>query len=117
MLTFAIGDIHGCYDKLVRILAKCESYADRLPHRLVFLGDYIDRGKDPKAVLELLIQLQSKSADVICLAGNHEEMFVKGLEDPFANAQWLSNGGVETLNSYSHGGGMRLLHEHSNWVS
>ena len=42
---FAIGDIHGCYDKLRALL-------DQLPidwsrDRLVFIGDYIDRGPDP----------------------------------------------------------------------
>ena len=117
MLTFAIGDIHGCHDKLVRILAECETYVGSARHRLVFLGDYIDRGENSRAVLELLIQLESRRGDVICLAGNHEEMLIRSVEDPFANTKWLSNGGVETLESYSEVGGMRLLDQHTRWLS
>jgi serine/threonine protein phosphatase 1 len=116
MLTFAVGDIHGCYEKLVSILAKCESYAESGRYRLVFLGDYIDRGKDSRAVLELLIELQASRADVVCLAGNHEDLLVRSLEDPLANAEWLNHGGIETLDSYSSTGGMWLLHQHTNWI-
>src|SRR5437764_1094821 len=44
-LTFAVGDIHGCLDKLDRLLAACEAHAGARPARYVFLGDYIDRGR------------------------------------------------------------------------
>ena len=120
MLTFAIGDIHGCYDKLVRILAKCEVYAGPQSHRFVFLGDYIDRGEESRAVVDLLMHFQKEppgDREVICLAGNHEEMLIRSVDDPFVNAQWLENGGIETLESYSHVGGMRLLEHHARWLS
>ena len=53
---FAIGDIHGCYDKLRRLM-------ERLPYdperdTLVFLGDYIDRGSQSKEVITYLCQLE-----------------------------------------------------------
>ena len=32
-LTFAIGDIHGCLDKLRRLLAACEAHAAGRPAR------------------------------------------------------------------------------------
>src|SRR5689334_8831824 len=117
MLTFAVGDIHGCYNKLLAILAKCEAYAGSARYRLIFLGDYIDRGPNSRSVVELLIQLQSTWADVVCLAGNHEQMLVRSIEDPVANAQWLNNGGDETLDSYSEVGGMLLLQNHASLTS
>jgi serine/threonine protein phosphatase 1 len=76
MLIFAIGDVHGCYDKLM-LLAQYRSYIDRRPYRFIFLGDYIDRGPNSRAVIELLMELQT-SADPPCifLWGNHEQMLL-----------------------------------------
>ena len=53
---FAIGDIHGCYDKLRALM-------DRIPidmtrDTLVFIGDYIDRGPRSFDVVEYLVNLQ-----------------------------------------------------------
>ena len=119
MLTFAIGDIHGHYDKLYRLLVKCKAYAGSAKYRLVFLGDYIDRGEDSRSVLELLKELhqgQSGQMDVICLLGNHEEMLITSFDDPVISREWLKNGGIETLDSYSDVGGMRLLEQHAAWL-
>jgi serine/threonine protein phosphatase 1 len=101
MITIAVGDVHGCHDKLTALLARCRDYADGRPHRFVFIGDYIDRGPDSRGVLDLLIQLQA-SADTppIFLRGNHEQMFLDGLRDSAAEAHWFSNGGDATLASY-----------------
>lgn len=67
---FAIGDIHGCDEKLYRLL-------DRLPYtpgkdRLVFLGDYINRGTGAARVLERIIELKKNDSRTITLLGNHE---------------------------------------------
>src|SRR3954454_11913466 len=103
MLTFSIGGIHGCYDKLVGLLRRCRDYAQASPYRLIFLGDYIDRGDDSRAVVDLIVRIQAhaKENSVICLLGNHEQMLLKSFSDPVAKAQWLLNGGAETLESYS----------------
>ena len=48
MITVAIGDIHGMQDHLARLLREIAAYAEsqgwQEPPRLVFLGDYVDRG-------------------------------------------------------------------------
>jgi predicted phosphodiesterase len=44
-LIFAIGDIHGSLRKLQSLIERCEQYADGKPMTLIFLGDYIDRGR------------------------------------------------------------------------
>ena len=74
---YAIGDIHGRHDLLVKLLAQIEHDArertDGREVKLVFLGDYIDRGDESAKVLELLLALsQDRSQDVSFLEGNHE---------------------------------------------
>ena len=100
-LTFAIGDIHGCYSALVGILRQCRDYAKGRGHRLVFIGDYIDRGPDSRAVVETLRKLDERSVKgtVICLMGNHEDMMLDAIDTGDAT-QWLHNRGGETLASY-----------------
>jgi serine/threonine protein phosphatase 1 len=48
MRTLAIGDIHGCYSALETLLEAVRVTPDDF---LVFLGDYIDRGPESKAVV------------------------------------------------------------------
>jgi serine/threonine protein phosphatase 1 len=102
MITIAIGDIHGMQDHLARLLREISAYAERQgwkePPRLVFLGDYVDRGPASRAVVGLLRQLQGQGA--ICLRGNHEEMMAQCRSGNDALDRFLDNGGVETLRSY-----------------
>ena len=90
-ITFAIGDIHGCLDKLRRLLATCEARAAGRPARFVFLGDYIDRGPDSRGVVELLLrrQQQAPPGTVVCLRGNHEQMAIAAHDDERAMPLWL----------------------------
>jgi len=95
----AVGDIHGRYDLMLRLM---ERLADR-PHfsRLVFLGDYIDRGEESRQALEALHWIQKNTEDVLCLRGNHEDMLLNFLEDPIGlGPVWLQHGGRQTLASY-----------------
>ena len=48
--TFAIGDIHGDLDALVRLLAAFPAL--EATDTVVFVGDYIDRGPDSRAVID-----------------------------------------------------------------
>ena len=73
VLTCAIGDVHGQIGKLELLLGHCERRCAGHATRLVFIGDYVDRGPDSRAVVELLRDLQrSRPGEVICLRGNHE---------------------------------------------
>jgi len=66
-----------------------------------FLGDYVDRGPDPKAVIECLLDLQVGGARCIFLKGNHEAMFLGHLGYPGMYGEaFLWNGGGATLASY-----------------
>lgn len=98
MLTFAIGDIHGCADHLEAMLAKIDKFHQGREHRIITLGDYIDRGPDSKRVLDILMD----RPDIIKLRGNHEEMLLSSLDgDLLTLRMFLGNGGYETLNSFS----------------
>ncbi len=94
---FIIGDIHGCLDMLKRLMDKIDWSPGK--DRLIFLGDYIDRGKDPKGVVDYILDLKRQSSLVECLKGNHEAMlldFITG-RDRF---MFIINGGWKTLESY-----------------
>jgi serine/threonine protein phosphatase 1 len=117
-LTFAVGDIHGCLDKLERLVRACDIYAEGDATRFVFLGDYIDRGPDSRGVIEYLIDLQRRqSADVVCLCGNHEDLALAAIDDPDEIDQWVvANGGDKTLRSYGVTAPPELPASHVEWM-
>jgi serine/threonine protein phosphatase 1 len=94
---YAIGDIHGCFDQLRALMDKIPIQMGR--DKLVFMGDYIDRGPESYAVVEYLIELRDRFPAVVFLKGNHEEMLENYLEgaDRFT---YLLNGGQQTLDDY-----------------
>jgi serine/threonine protein phosphatase 1 len=94
---FAIGDIHGCYDPLVRLLGRVP--IDWTRDRLVFMGDYIDRGPQSFEVIEHLIELQKRHPETVFLKGNHEQMLADYLSGK-DRMTYLYNGGQQTLDSY-----------------
>lgn len=94
---FAIGDIHGCFDRLQALMEKLP--IDFARDTLVFIGDYIDRGPASVEVVDYLIDLKKRVPEIIFLKGNHEDMLEKYLDgtDRFT---YLLNGGQKTLDSY-----------------
>jgi len=94
---FAIGDIHGCYDRLLVLMRKID--IDFEQDTLVFLGDYIDRGPDTFEVIEYLTDLKKEHQNIIFLKGNHEELLEKYISGP-DKLTYLVNGGHTTLKSY-----------------
>jgi len=54
-MIYAIGDIHGQKDMLDQALALIEADGGQ-DAKIVFLGDYTDRGPDSKGVIETLIE-------------------------------------------------------------
>lgn len=101
----AIGDIHGRRDLMLRLLRRIADaftpLQDGRRTRLVFLGDYIDRGDDSAGVLEVLSRLRSEVGDAVTvLRGNHEEALLRFLSDPVGGQAWLEFGAAQTLASY-----------------
>ncbi|HDP24465.1 MAG TPA: serine/threonine protein phosphatase [Deltaproteobacteria bacterium] len=93
---FAIGDIHGCLNKLDELISKIDP---RREDTFIFLGDYLDRGDHSKEVVEYLVDL-SKEVDCVFLRGNHEDMFFEYLEYGTNEGIFFANGGRRTVESY-----------------
>jgi serine/threonine protein phosphatase 1 len=92
-----IGDVHGCLGTLQRLLEKIQWCPDS--DRLIFLGDYVDRGEDSRGVIEHVMQISRTGERVDCLMGNHERVLLDFIEGRDASTFFL-NGGTSTLNSY-----------------
>ncbi|CUH42575.1 metallophosphoesterase family protein [Ruegeria atlantica] len=105
---YAVGDIHGQMGMLQNALSRIE--ADGGPDaRVVFLGDYVDRGPNSREVLDLLIEGRKAGRNWVMVKGNHDRMMVRFVQDcEIADKQlpitlnWLNPrlGGQETLASY-----------------
>ena len=74
-MIFVIGDIHGEISKLKQLINQIRTIDKNC--QFIFLGDYINKGEDSKAVLDYLVQLDN----AIFLMGNHEYYYLKYLED------------------------------------
>ncbi|HHN66265.1 MAG TPA: serine/threonine protein phosphatase [Nitrospirae bacterium] len=96
--TLVIGDIHGEYHKLIRVL-QIAGYSSS--DRLVFLGDYLNRGHESREVLEYLIELKKDRRNIF-LRGNHEDVLLKLLSgDTQYWYTWLEYGeGRACISSY-----------------
>jgi serine/threonine protein phosphatase 1 len=101
-VLYAIGDIHGERETLEELLGVLPLRDD---DRLLFIGDYVDRGADSRGVVDVLIRL-AEQRPCTFLIGNHESMFLDflGWEGRmyFAGDAFLMNGGDRTLASYDY---------------
>lgn len=99
---YAVGDIHGRSDLLSRVLRGIDADCRRRPADrpiTVFIGDYIDRGPDSRAVLDLLLKWR-RDNEAVFIRGNHETFLPRFLGDSRTLDSWRQNGGLETLLSY-----------------
>ena len=102
-VVYAVGDIHGRDDLLGMLLdAIAADAAERPPgpRRIVYLGDYVDRGMQSREVIDRLVGGPPAGFEVTYLLGNHEEAFLAFLDGEEAGFDWLRYGGLETLYSY-----------------
>lgn len=99
---YAVGDIHGRLDLFDAIIGAIEAEIAAAPdvdHRIILLGDLVDRGPDSAGVVERARQWQ-QTRNVRVLAGNHEEMFLGAFVKPENLRHFLKHGGHETMLSY-----------------
>lgn len=93
--VFVVGDIHGNYELLTKLLEKWRPEEEEL----IFLGDYVDRGPQSLQVLEKVKQLVEKGATA--LMGNHEQLFLHWLNFPNLDSYtFVSVGGASTIQSF-----------------
>lgn len=99
MIHYAIGDVHGERAKLERLLEAIGADARGRAHRIVLLGDMIDKGPDSAGVVRLARALEAEGR-AVCIRGNHEDMAVRAGEGT-QRPHWLGRGGREMVNSYA----------------
>ena len=105
-VIYAVSDLHGCYDKYIKLLERLKMTSDDSLH---ILGDIVDRGSDGMKILLDLIDRKN----VFSCRGNHDHCaqillrnfalpndgcFADGLEEAFR--LWLSDGGSTTYEEF-----------------
>ena len=71
--VFFVGDVHGCFNELKILLNKADF--DPLCHRLILLGDLINKGPHSFKVLSY-----ARKTGAVTLIGNHELKFLQAVE-------------------------------------
>jgi serine/threonine protein phosphatase 1 len=102
--VYAVGDIHGRSDLLERILSGIVIDDREQPPALtkvIFVGDYCDRGSGSREVVDLLLDFRHRSGfEVRFLKGNHDLLFHEVIQTGRSLWPWLELGGLSTLRSY-----------------
>lgn len=83
---FVVGDIHGCYNRLMSQLSELKF--DQIKDLVVSVGDLIDRGPQSLLCLELINEEWFR-----CVRGNHEQMAIDTLINKSDGRLWFHNGG------------------------
>lgn len=80
-----IGDVHGCLDELVALLAQLGyesqpggSYLHPQGRKLIFVGDLVDRGPKVPEVVRLVMETV-KAGQAFCVPGNHDIKFMRAV--------------------------------------
>ena len=82
-----VGDIHGCFNELCDLIKKLgyDQDIDKLTivppqgRKLVFVGDYTDRGPEPIKVLKLVMNAITDGA-ALAVRGNHDDKLLRLLK-------------------------------------
>ncbi|WP_313684190.1 metallophosphoesterase [Pantoea sp.] len=82
---FIVGDLHGCYNRLMTQLDELQ--LDRKRDLLISVGDLIDRGAQSLECLDLITEKW-----FACVRGNHEQMAIDALAGRNVDL-WFYNGG------------------------
>ncbi|HEX9252766.1 MAG TPA: metallophosphoesterase, partial [Ignavibacteriaceae bacterium] len=94
-MVAVIGDVHGCYYTLKKLLDKIRTkYPDI---KIYCVGDLVDRGNYSFEVIQFVI-----AEKINFTSGNHDYMFYSNMRDPFSlmAKSWRYNGAETTLASY-----------------
>jgi serine/threonine protein phosphatase 1 len=97
---YVVGDLHGCYDLLQRVLD--EVSFNKTHDRLFSVGDLIDRGPDSLACLQLLAEPW-----FFAVKGNHEDLMLEFFQS------YRRDGHLEDLKDVR---GTRFLWYGGSWV-
>jgi len=107
---FVIGDIHGCYLSLKKLVEKKVQLGKN--DQLFLLGDYIDKGPESKKTLNYIMKLMDKGYAVYPLRGNHEQTLLDTeINDPKEILVWLMRRSPDMLKNG------KLRKKHRNFLN
>lgn len=98
-----MSDLHGCYDKFIKMLEKI-GFKDN--DSLYILGDIVDRGPDGIKIFQDII----KRKNIIALRGNHDflayhllKALISGQDDSIIEKyrRWIFDGGLPTQEGFN----------------
>jgi len=96
-----IGDIHGQFEKLERLVLNLGYHFESGRHpsgrTLIFLGDLMDRGPNSRGVFDWIFP-KWQMGDVIWVRGNHDDKFIRWLK---GNPVQISHGLETTVAEFS----------------
>ncbi len=124
---WVIPDIHGCVNTLKALIE--EQIKPVRSDELYFLGDYIDRGPESRAVIDYIRAMQKNEYIVTPLKGNHEDLMVE-LYDAEMHSKsplffhiisrkkrsWYAIGGKETMRSFRIRNLREIQPEYIEWM-
>lgn len=114
MKYYVTSDIHGFHTLLRDALTEAGYYRDPGPHKLVVLGDLLDRGKEALQMQDFILDLMEQEK-VILIRGNHEDLYVSLVTEdggkPFSHH--LHNGTFDTALQLT--GFDKFMARYQNW--
>jgi serine/threonine protein phosphatase 1 len=103
-VIYAVGDIHGRLDLLERIHRNIADDAQRRASRhkrVIYLGDYVSRGENSRAVVDLVCAWLPPGFERVMLKGNHEDLLLRFLGGALAAGRhWFDYDGLDALADY-----------------
>ena len=109
MKYYVCSDVHGFCSLLITALKKAGFFDDPEPHKLLILGDLMDRGKEAVEMQNFILE-QMEQGDVILARGNHEDLFLHmvGRNQGRPGLVDIRNGTYDTLEQLMEGKQMRF---------
>lgn len=100
--AIVIPDTHGHVKQVEQLVGKLDKKGYLNDRKLVFLGDYVDRGPAVRQLIDFCVELQKDGH--VMLAGNHEYTLLRALQDGADRHKWIDRWGRNyedsTLASY-----------------
>src|SRR4051794_27182528 len=102
-----IGDLHGQIEQLETVLGRLTKLPDFQHRWVIFIGDFVDRGPDPKRVIDRVIDFARQHPRTTAIMGNHEFAmcsalrWLQGSEDSHWQQRWITHyNSATTFESY-----------------
>lgn len=108
MKLVAIGDIHGCLDELVELYGKIIEEIGNEEAKIIFLGDYVDRGPNVKGVLDFCMSLRD--------TGNIQHIFLKGNHEDILLTTCVAQTAYETYKSFGVNNSYAIPFAYREWM-